>query len=84
MLYALEMKKLQKTDQIPPKLTPPALPSVLDPPLKNMRRSPSAGLMLGQRRRRWPNIKPALGLMFAVNKIEQANEFFFKYFSSQA
>ena len=27
----------------------------------NTRRSPNAGLMLGQRRRRWPNIKPALG-----------------------
>ena len=25
------------------------------------RRWPDAGLMLGQRRRRWPNIKPALG-----------------------
>ena len=27
--------------------------------LANMRRSPDAGLMLGQRLRRWPNIKPA-------------------------
>ena len=27
----------------------------------NTRRSPNAGLMLGQRHRRWPNIKPALG-----------------------
>ena len=30
-------------------------------PNTNPRHSPNAGLMLGQRRRRWPNIKPALG-----------------------
>ena len=31
------------------------------------RRSPNAGLMMGQRRRRWANINPALGkrLVFA-------------------
>ena len=27
----------------------------------NTRRGPNAGLMLGQRRRRWANINPALG-----------------------
>ena len=33
----------------------------------NMRRCPNVGLLLGQRRRRWANSKPALGqrLMFA-------------------
>ena len=29
-----------------------------------MKRSPDAGSMLGQRRRRWPNIDPALGDRF--------------------
>ena len=28
---------------------------------ENTRRLPNAGLKLGQRRRRWPNFKPALG-----------------------
>ena len=28
---------------------------------ENTKRVPNAGFMLGQRRRRWPNIKPALG-----------------------
>ena len=28
---------------------------------ENMKHSPNADLMLGQRRRRWTNIKPALG-----------------------
>ena len=34
---------------------------------RNPGRKPNAGLMLGQRRRRWPNIIPALvdGLVFA-------------------
>ena len=31
----------------------------LSPP-ENTRHSPNVGFMLGQRRRRWPNIKPAL------------------------
>ena len=31
------------------------------PPPANTKRRPNAGLMLGHRRRRWPNIKPALG-----------------------
>ena len=36
----------------------------------NTRRSPNAGSMLGQRRRRWANIEPALGecLVIAGNK----------------
>ena len=29
---------------------------------ENKRYWPNAGLILGQRRRRWPNIKPALGV----------------------
>ena len=31
-----------------------------------MKRSPNVGLMLGQRHRRWSNVKPALGQRFAL------------------
>ena len=33
------------------------------------RRSPNAGLMLGHRRRRWPNINPALGQRLVLGGI---------------
>ena len=39
----------------------PSGPGILDKPYPtNTRHSPNAGFMLGQRRRRWTNIKPAL------------------------
>ena len=43
-----------------------------------MRCSPNAGVMLGQRRRRWPNINPTLGehleiFKYIQEKVENLN-----------
>ena len=45
----------------------------------NTRRSSNVCLLLGQRRRRWPNIKQTLDERFAITRMERENAVVQKY-----
>ena len=67
ILCRIIMAKYQLTPVAPPS-GPPRNPHTRCPSWCG--RSPNAGLTLGQRRRRWPNVKPALGELVVSAEVD--------------